>query len=57
MESKPLYIVGMGINSAIGLNAEETRLSLRNSHSGIGRMTLLESTHKVGCSKSRKIRC
>lgn len=46
MESKPLYIIGMGINSAIGLNAEETRLSLRNSHSGIGRMTLLESAHK-----------
>ena len=46
MESKPLYIIGMGINSAIGLNAEGTCLSLRNSHSGIGRMTLLESAHK-----------
>ena len=46
MESKPLYIVGIGLNSAIGLNAEETSLSLRNSHSGIGRMTLLESAHK-----------
>lgn len=45
MESKPLYIVGIGLNSAIGLNAEETRLSLRNSRSGINRMTLLASEH------------
>lgn len=46
MESKPLYIIGMGINSAIGTDASETCQTLRNSHSGIGRMTLLESAHK-----------
>ena len=46
MESKPLYIIGMGINSAIGTDASETCQALRNSRSGISRTTLLESAHK-----------
>lgn len=45
MKSSLLYIVGFGVTSAIGLNAEETLESLLASHSGVGRMKHLHSAH------------
>lgn len=43
---KRVFITGMGINSAIGLNAEENLNSLRNKRSGIESITHLETKHK-----------
>ena len=46
MKNQPLYIVGMGVNSAIGLNVAETRRALLSSSSGIGHMRFLHSDHE-----------
>lgn len=44
--SERVFITGMGINSAIGLNVEENLTSLKNGHSGIESITHLETKHK-----------
>ncbi|MBR0272474.1 MAG: beta-ketoacyl-[Bacteroidaceae bacterium] len=44
--SKKLYITGMGIVSAIGLDTTETLASLRAGKTGIGALTYLKTTHR-----------
>ncbi|MCX6328471.1 MAG: beta-ketoacyl synthase N-terminal-like domain-containing protein, partial [Bacteroidia bacterium] len=41
-----VFVTGVGIISAIGLNLKETIASLQGSKSGIGRMNLLDSIYK-----------
>jgi len=42
-----IFITGIGIISAIGRNAGETLESLRNSRSGVGPITQLDTIHKA----------
>ena len=44
--SERVFVTGVGIVSAIGLNIKETVASLLGSKSGIGRITLLDSIYK-----------
>ena len=44
--SQRVYITGIGIISAIGSDLKETLESLLAEKSGIGEITLLETTHK-----------
>lgn len=44
--SEKIYITGIGVNSAIGLNVEENLNSLVAENSGIGPIHFLESHHK-----------
>jgi len=44
--NKKIYITGMGIVSAIGLDTTETLASLRAGRTGIGALTYLKTTHR-----------
>lgn len=44
--SERVFVTGIGIVSAIGLNVKETVTSLQGSKSGIGRITLLDTIYK-----------
>lgn len=45
--SENIYITGIGVNSAIGLNVEENLESLISGKSGISSIQFLESNHKL----------
>jgi 3-oxoacyl-[acyl-carrier-protein] synthase-1 len=44
--SERVFVTGVGIVSAIGLNVKDTVASLQGSKSGIGRITLLDTIYK-----------
>jgi len=44
--SKRIFITGVGIISAIGTNAQETLLAIKQSQSGVGDIVHLPTTHK-----------
>ena len=48
--SKNIYVTGIGIISAIGKNAEETLMSLRNKKSGIGKLHHIKTRHQQNLS-------
>lgn len=58
--SFPIYITGLGIVSAIGINKQEVLSSLQAKQTGIGKMRYLGSEHTelpVGEVSSAMIKC
>jgi 3-oxoacyl-(acyl-carrier-protein) synthase len=47
--SKPVYIAGLGVISAIGNNVADHLVAFKNEAAGMGAITHFESVHKGYC--------